>query len=64
MTLQEIKNAVLAGETVHWMNSGYVVYEDSAGQWFIVCTTNDSAIGLTYLNGLTLNGKEEQFYIK
>ena len=64
MTLQEIKNAVLAGKTVHWMNSGYVVYEDSEGQWFIVCTANDSAIGLTWLDGVTLNGKEEQFYIK
>jgi hypothetical protein len=40
-----------------------VVAEDSTGQWFIVCTANDSAIGLTWLDGVTLNGKPDQFYI-
>ena len=53
MTLEQIKAAVLAGKTVHWHNKGYVVAEDSTGQWFIVCTANDSAIGLTWQDGVT-----------
>jgi len=63
MNLEQIKAAVMAGKTVHWMNDGYVVAEDSLGQWFIVCISNDSAIGLTWLDGVTLNGKQDQFYI-
>jgi len=63
MTLEQIKAAVLAGKIVYWMNNGYTVAEDSTGQWFIVCTANDSAIGLTWQDGVTMNGKPEQFYI-
>jgi len=66
MELAEIKAAVLAGETVHWASSAYVVTHagDDADRGFcIVCTLNDSAIGLTWRDGVTMNGDVEDFYM-
>ena len=67
MELAEIKAAVLAGETVHWSSSAYVVTHagDDADRGFcIVCTFNDSAIGLTWRDGGTVNGDvAEDFYV-
>ena len=63
MTLEQIKAAVIAGKTVHWANDGYIVQVDNTGQWFILFTRNNHYIGLTWLDGVTLNGKPEQFYI-
>jgi hypothetical protein len=63
MTLQEIKNAVLAGKTVHWETNAYIVIHDEIGQWLINCLDNASCIGLTWRDGVTLNGKESEFYI-
>ena len=57
MTIDEIKKAVVAGETVHWSNDGYTVTND-----LLVCHTNGSCIGLTSQDGV-LNGREDQFYI-
>lgn len=62
MTLEEIKAAVLAGKTVHWANEGYKVLHHK-GQWDIVCTWNGHAIGLTWRDGVTVNGKPEEFYV-
>ena len=62
MTLTEIKAAVEGGKTVHWVSEIYRVVRDSLGQWMIVCRVNNSAIGLTWQDGVTLNGKESQFY--
>ena len=64
MTLEEIKAAVLAGKTVHWANRGYVVTCDKLGQWFIKCTSNNHHIGLTWTDGVTMNGKPEEFFIQ
>jgi hypothetical protein len=63
MTLDEIKSAVEAGKTVHWVNEGYVVCKDLHGRWHTVCLQNDHCIGLTWLDGVTMNGSPEQFYI-
>lgn len=63
MTLGEIKNAVLAGKTVHWATGDYIVIYDEVGQWLINCLVNASCIGLTWRDGVTLNGKESEFYI-
>jgi len=63
MTLQEIKAAVLAGKTVHWASSIYVVKYHERGGFNVVCTQNDSCIGLTHQDGITMNGKPEDFYI-
>lgn len=63
MNLEQIKKAVEEGKTVHWANKAYVVIKDKVGQWFINCVNNDSAIGLTWTDGKTLNGKEEDFFL-
>lgn len=63
MNLQEIKAAVESGKTVHWSNSLYVVVKDRIGQWFVKCTSNNHHIGLTHTDGVTMNGKPEEFYI-
>ena len=63
MTLPEIKAAVLEGKTVCWSNTGYIVIRDNIGQWLIKFTPNDFYIGLTHRDGITLNGKETDFFI-
>ena len=62
MTLKEIKDAVAAGKTVCWAQNNYRVEQWKTGL-NIVCTNNRNAIGLTHRDGVTLNGKEEEFYI-
>ena len=63
MTLEEIKQAVLDGKTVHWSNTNYHVMHDRAtDRWMIWCN-NGNVIGLTWSDNMTLNGKEEDFYV-
>lgn len=62
MTVSEIKKAIEEGKKVFWCNELYKVIKDTKGQYLIKC--NDHCIGLTYNDGVTLNGKEEQFFIK
>lgn len=63
MTLQEIKEAVRAGKTVHWGNAGYIVTVDKNDQWLIKCISNQHCIGLTWTDEVTMNGKPEEFFI-
>lgn len=63
MTLAEIKQAVQEGKKVHWSNKLYTVeYDNYTKDYNIVCT-NGYVIGLTWQDGITMNGKEEDFYI-
>ena len=62
MTLSQIKQAVDSGLTVHWATPSYTVIKDNHDRWLIKCT-NGHCIGLTWLDGVTLNGNEDQFYI-
>lgn len=66
MKLNEIKQAVKAGKTVHWSNSSYRVtfskQADGSENWLIQCD-NGHAIGLTWADGVTLNGKPDEFYL-
>ena len=62
MNLQQIKKAVSNGDIVHWKNSGYTVKQDRSGQFNIVFHSGDT-IGLTWLDGETLNGDEKDFYL-
>lgn len=64
MNLQQIKDAVESGKVVCWSSPAYVVAKDATGQWLIVCLHNGSAIGLTWRDGVTLNGKTEEFFIR
>jgi len=60
MTLDEIKTAIDDGKTVHWSNNGYNVIK--TGDQYIIKHITGNAIGLTWLDGVTLNGKESDFY--
>lgn len=63
MTLEEIKAAVDAGKKVYWSSPAYKVVKDSKGQYLIACEANHSYIGLTWRDGVTLNGKPSEFFI-
>ncbi|AUQ56281.1 hypothetical protein PhaeoP18_03486 (plasmid) [Phaeobacter piscinae] len=63
ITLEDIKAAVDAGQTVHWVNTGYVVHKDRLGQYLITYLPNDSCIGLTDRGGHRLNGREVEFFV-
>ena len=64
MNLQEIKAAIEAGKKVRWSNDGYEVRKDEKlNEYNIICLSNNNCIGLTHMNGVTMNGKEEDFYI-
>ena len=63
MTLKEIKDAVLAGKRVCWSGKNYEVILDSVGQWLIRCVDNGYCIGLTWRDGVTMNGKPKEFFV-
>jgi hypothetical protein len=61
----EIKAAVDKGVRVFQHNSGYEVIKDSIGQYLIVWmkgTPQEHTIGLTWTDGVTLNGRAYHFY--
>lgn len=64
MKTKEIKEAVEAGKRVFWKSENYEVIKDKIGQWLILCHSNGSCIGLTHRDEITLNGEEEDFFIK
>ena len=64
MKLAEIHRAVDEGLMVHWQNKGYeVVCFSNARQYLIRCHATGHCIGLTQADGLTLNGREDDFFI-
>lgn len=63
MTAPEIKQAINEGKKVYWKSPVYQVIKDNLGQYFIKCTLNDHCIGLTWKDGVTLNGEEEDFHL-
>ena len=65
MTLDEIKHAIDNGRRVHWSNTGYVVIKGNLGQYLIEWnhTNPKHYIGLTWRDGVTLNGNESDFFI-
>jgi hypothetical protein len=65
MTLDEIKQAVNSGKIVHWSNGGYRVIRSAfTGEYLICFAHNENCIGLTWSDGITLNGNESEFYIE
>ena len=73
MNLQQITAAVDAGRTVHWQNGSYTVrkgpsHPDNPGNGcnpalrYTIDHAGGSSIGLTWRDGVTLNGKECDFY--
>lgn len=71
MTLQEIKDAIDAGKKVHWSSEAYTVIKDplrdGTFQYLIGyrmgCWRTENYIGLTWADGVTMNGRPEQFFI-
>ena len=63
MNLEEIKASVESGQTVHWASQAYRIIKDDVGQWLIQCDINGHCIGLTWRDGVTMNGKESQFFV-
>ena len=63
MTLTEIKAAVESGKTVYAGSPGYIVLKDQVGQWLIKYRGSDYCIGLTHQDGVTMNGKPEDFWV-
>lgn len=64
MSLQEIKDAIAAGKKVYWSHEGYEVIKDKIGQYLIHYIPNGHCIGLTWQDGVTMNGKEQDFFTK
>ncbi len=63
MTLDEIKKAVDDGHKVHQHHEGYQVIRSKFGEYLINWVGSDWYIGLTWQDGKTMNGKEDEFYI-
>jgi hypothetical protein len=64
MNLHEIKRAVSEGLVVYWGTRDYVVEHVRDGdRYFIKSLATGHAIALTWSDGLTLNGKEEEFFV-
>lgn len=63
MTLDEIKSAVDACKVVHWRSYAYRIIKDSLGRHLIMCILNQDCIGLTHRDGVTMNGKPEDFFV-
>ncbi len=63
---EEIMAAVRNGKSVFWATENYQVklnhFKNGEEQWLIICTPNNHAIGLTHLDGETLNGLPEEFF--
>lgn len=62
MTLDEIKAAVRAGKVVHWKSGGYTVIDDG-NRFLIVFTSTGNAMGLTWTDGVTMNGHPDDFFV-
>jgi len=61
MNAQEIKQAVDNGHTVCWGNDGYRVIKTNGV--YLIWHHDGHAIGLTHRDGISLNGKESEFFI-
>jgi hypothetical protein len=64
MKLAEIRRAVDEGLIVHWQNREYEVIRSSMHSAYLIRSrATGHCIGLTWADGVTLNGKEEDFFI-
>ena len=68
MNLEQIKTAVDHGLIVHWKNGVYTVVKDSSAfSGYAVAyrlgTVQENRIGLTWSDGIRMNGRMEEFYV-
>ena len=65
MNLQQIKNELAKGNRVFWSNKNYEVIQSKYTQEYLVkCHLNDSFHGLTWRDGVTMNGEPHEFYME
>jgi hypothetical protein len=65
MKITEIKKAVLSGKEVYWKSTAYEVkHYPKFNQWLIKCNINDTYVGLTHIDEMTLAGSEQDFFLK
>lgn len=62
MNLEEIKKAVDEGKKVFWRNRGYQVFKDKNDWYYIKFLRDGSCIGLTWNDGVTVNGLPHEFF--
>jgi hypothetical protein len=63
--LDEIKSALADDRRVFWSNQGYEVIRDTLGQYLIIWRRGERGehcIGLTHRDGVTMNGKPNEFF--
>lgn len=65
LTLDEIREAVKAGKTVHWSTTSYDVKLWSDGKFVVACPSTNYAIGLSYVrDGVEhVNARLEDFFL-
>lgn len=64
MNVLEIRRAVDEGLIVCWTSVDYRVLKNpGTDSYFINCKPTGHTIGLTWADGKTLNGKEDEFFI-
>ena len=63
MNIQQIKSALKNNQRVFWSNTSYEVIKDNIGQYLIKCHLNNTFIGLTWRDNVTMNGDEKDFFI-
>jgi len=67
MNLGQIKQAVKDGKKVCHQTAAYNVVlnilANGEEQWLIKCMSNNHCIGLTWADGKTMNGKEDEFFL-
>jgi len=62
---KEIKRAIDEGLGVYWCTTECRVWKDEKSNgYFISSEATGHMIGLTWANSETLNGKEDEFFIK
>jgi hypothetical protein len=62
MNLNEIKEAIDSGKKVFWKQDNYQVIKGKY-EYLIECKSNKHCIGLTWRDGITMNGEEQDFFI-
>lgn len=64
MNVLEIKRAIDEGLKVCWSSLDYQVRKTpGTDSYFISCSSTGHTIGLTWADGKTLNGKEDDFFV-
>lgn len=62
LTAGQIIELLYQGFRVYWKTKAYEVKRDHLGQYNIVSWYHNSTIGLTHQDGVTLNGKPDEFF--